>query len=116
MLTVNGWVHEPVDWKEDKKIPLVLSPDSIRTAFNVINQYKTDHVSCGKNGNDTVLYISSTLPIVRKMNRNIIEYINEKNSINGVELTIKIKPQKYNIKEKTGLKFTLESIDTRFPV
>ena len=113
MFTVNGWIHEQMDWREDKKFALVLSPDSIRTTLNVIGQYSTNHVSCKRDGTDTILYVSSTMPIIRKMNKGIVEYINEKNSVNGVELTVKIKPQKYNIKDKSGLKFLLEQIDTK---
>jgi hypothetical protein len=112
--TFYGWIHEQVDWRTDKKFPLILSQESIKLLHNVKDQYKTHHVSYGMNGNDTIMYVNCSVPVIRKMNKGIVEYIGEKNSVNGVELTVKIKPQKYNIKERSGLKFTLESIDTRY--
>jgi hypothetical protein len=109
-----GWINEFVNWNEDKKFYLTLSPESAELFKKIKELYSACFVPFHLSDENIVIPVGSSLAVVKKMNYNILEYIQQKNTICGVELAIKIKPQKYNIGIRgPALKFLIESIDLR---
>jgi hypothetical protein len=100
-----GWVSDTVNVSEDKKMRI--KP----THSDTINRLLAMHPGAYFPRQEGIITVGSTTPLIRKFNQGVLEHYKKFGNINGVELTIKIKTQKYNIRGNSGIKFIIESID-----
>lgn len=104
-----GWVSDILDVAEDKKMRI--KP----TDPGTINRILAMNPGAYFPRQEGMITVGSTTPLIRKFNQGALEHYKEFGNINGVELTIKIKVQKYNIRGNSGVKFVIESIDVQVP-
>lgn len=100
-----GWISDTVNIMLDTKVRVKPTyPDTI-------NKLQAVHPGAYFPKHEGMITVGSKTPLIRKFCQGALEHYNKFGNINGVELTIKIKIQKYNIRGNSGIKFVIESID-----